>query len=376
MSRGPLGLERAAIPIWLYDYDHHRVVWANEAALEMWRSPSLEELRQRDYSDLSESVRARLARTVDAVRAGSTTRQQITMYPRGVPVTAAVHVSGAELDDGRPGLLFQCVAMDTMPDPELLRGIEAIRHTPMIVVVLDRGGEVLMQNPSALRALGDAPFAAWFADAATAQEVLRVAEGEALRSQALVRTRAGERWYAIDATLVRDPVTGAMAVLVHLLDESARRGAEQRAEAQSHTIDELHRSLETVERQRRQIMSLSAPILTIGRGALAVPIIGALDEQRSADLSDRLLHEVVARGAREVILDLTGTEALDGVSAGYLTRLASALRLLGARTVITGIQAAQAQAVASSGADFSSVVLLGSLSQGIEACLGARARAF
>ena len=43
-------LQRLRTPVWLYDIDQGRVLWANEAALGLWCSDSLEELRQRDMA--------------------------------------------------------------------------------------------------------------------------------------------------------------------------------------------------------------------------------------------------------------------------------------------------------------------------------------
>src|SRR5262249_28762362 len=87
-------LDLVVIPIWVHDYENCRIAWGNQAALEMWRAESREALRQRDVSNLSESMRARLARMMAEVRAGRTVEEQITVYPRGTPTTARVHISG------------------------------------------------------------------------------------------------------------------------------------------------------------------------------------------------------------------------------------------------------------------------------------------
>jgi rsbT co-antagonist protein RsbR len=355
-------LDLVAIPVWLHDYEQCRIAWANQAALEMWRAESREALRHRDVSNLSESMRTRVDRLMRLVREGRTAQEQMTVYPRGNPVTAMVHFSGTELDDGRLGLLMQCVVMDAAPDPYLLRGIEALRHTAAIVILLSGGGEVLMQNPAA--------FQSWFADPGVAETLMQtVAAGEVFQSEAAVLTRAGEHWYSIEARSTTDPATGKAAVLVHAVDETVRRGAERTAKAQAHLIHELQRTLDLVERQRVEIVALSAPILDIRPGAVAVPIIGSLGQERSAELTERLLKAVAARRAHAVILDLTGAVDLDAMSAGHLMKLVRALRLLGARAIITGIQPSSAQVLVRSGADFSGLFLLHSLSEGIRVCL-------
>src|SRR5262245_10720133 len=101
-------LDLVAIPIWVHDYENCLIAWGNQQALEMWRAESRAALRERDVSNLSDSMRARVERMMDEVRAGRSIEEQITMYPRGVPTTARVHVSGISLDDNRLALLMQC----------------------------------------------------------------------------------------------------------------------------------------------------------------------------------------------------------------------------------------------------------------------------
>ena len=58
---------------------------------------------------------------------------------------------------------------------------------------------------------------------------------------------------------------------------------------------------------------------------------------RSAEIADHLLPAIAARGAARVLIDLTGAGALDAGSAAALIRLTRAVRLLGARPILTGI---------------------------------------
>ena len=54
-------LNRLTSAVWIFDIDHSRVAWANEAALTLWRAESLDELVSRDMSvDMSVAVAERL----------------------------------------------------------------------------------------------------------------------------------------------------------------------------------------------------------------------------------------------------------------------------------------------------------------------------
>jgi anti-anti-sigma regulatory factor/PAS domain-containing protein len=361
-------LEASGVPTWVFDPDLFKFQWANDRALELWRSSDRAELLSRDFSDMTVSTRARMKGYVEGFRHGRSAEEQWTLYPRGEPTTLKLYFSGVELDDGRTGVLIQAFEVGAA-DPELLRGIEALRHTSTLVVLLDERGGFLMRNPAALRAFGgDAPFSAWFLDPEVAEAALEAARrGEVFEAEAQVRTLAGARWHAIEARPAVDAVTGAPAVLVHHTDETARRTAERAAESKSGVIEELHRALALVEEQQRQIVALSAPILDVAGGTLAVPIIGALDPRRSVELSERLTAAVVARGAGLVVLDLTGADVLDAASADQLTRMVRAIGLLGARAALTGLSPRVAAVLAERDVDLSGALILRSLRDALSA---------
>ncbi|MCC6555723.1 MAG: hypothetical protein IT372_22405, partial [Polyangiaceae bacterium] len=74
-------------------------------------------------------------------------------------------------------------------EPDLVRSIEALRHTSVKVMLLDAEGSVLLQNPAASRAFGPAaPFADRVEDAALAAELLAgAAAGEVVEREAPAR---------------------------------------------------------------------------------------------------------------------------------------------------------------------------------------------
>jgi hypothetical protein len=41
-------LDELQTSIWIYDIEHFSIVWANQAALKLWDSPSVEALKERD----------------------------------------------------------------------------------------------------------------------------------------------------------------------------------------------------------------------------------------------------------------------------------------------------------------------------------------
>lgn len=96
---------------------------------------------------------------------------------------------------------------------------------------------------------------------------------------------------------------------------------------------------------RALVEQLSTPILEVGPQVLALPIIGNLDRDRAASITDRTLSELARLQARWVILDVTGTSTVNLHTLRHLLSLARATRLLGARCVLCGVQPQVARAM-------------------------------
>ncbi|HNN97610.1 MAG TPA: STAS domain-containing protein, partial [Pseudomonadota bacterium] len=145
--------------------------------------------------------------------------------------------------------------------------------------------------------------------------------------------------------------------------------AQHEAEQKNQLLAEMNEQLTTIQRQNQQIAALSAPLLDVWQGVLAVPLIGNLDSLRVSMIMERLLGAVTERRVKFVILDLTGVDHLDKNDAAQLIRLLSAVRLLGATGVVTGIHPAVAQIVVQLGVDLRSIVTLRSLQEALRFCM-------
>ena len=145
--------------------------------------------------------------------------------------------------------------------------------------------------------------------------------------------------------------------------------AEREAAEKTRLLAELDQKLDVIARQHQQILDLSAPILDIWDGVLLLPLIGRLDGRRVSTITEVLLQAVVARRARNVILDMTSLELLDTANLGYIGTMVQALRLLGVRSIITGIRPAAAQTMVRMGVDLQGVMTVRDLQQGLRACI-------
>ena len=165
---------------------------------------------------------------------------------------------------------------------------------------------------------------------------------------------------------------GLEAELRKIAVEREARIAEAQAEAEqkSGLLAELNEQLATIQRQTQQIVALSAPLLDVWQGVLAVPLSGSLDNLRITEIMERLLGAVSNRGVQFVILDLTGVDNLDTSNAAQLVRLMSALGLLGAKGILTGIHPVVAQTLVRLGVELRNIVTLRSLQEALRYCMG------
>ena len=223
-------LDRLRTPVWVYDFDATRVVWANRSALKVWRADSVEALAERDLSaDMSPSVAARLAQyQFDFERSDTTFSETWTLYPDGRPTTLRVLFSRRRLADGRMGMTCEALAEIT-DTPERLRSAEALLHTAVMITLFDLEGRSLYRNPAARKSRAHAgeTFADRFVDPADHAAVLAALDraGVVVR-QVRVVTASGVRWHEITARRCRDAVSGLPATLVSETDVTAHKAAE------------------------------------------------------------------------------------------------------------------------------------------------------
>jgi anti-anti-sigma regulatory factor len=112
---------------------------------------------------------------------------------------------------------------------------------------------------------------------------------------------------------------------------------------------------ELVKEQVAAIRALSSPLLEVATGLLAVPIIGRLSEERAHDLMHDLLTAIISRSTDRVVLDLTGLDAVDEITAERIASLCKAVALIGASVVISGLRPEVVRTLVAANIDFSAV---------------------
>jgi rsbT co-antagonist protein RsbR len=180
------------------------------------------------------------------------------------------------------------------------------------------------------------------AEAATAvyaamHQVLR--EGTP-RTVSYARSRESDvRFFSTKISALHDP-DGDLAGVTGI-----ERDMTDRVKAEQALADKV----ELIGRQAEAIRAMSTPILEVWEGILALPIIGAVDRSRSAEMTESLLRRITATRARYAILDLTGMDAIDTAAADHFGTIIRAAQLLGTECLVCGIRPAVAQTMTTLG---------------------------
>jgi len=240
-----------------------------------------------------------------------------------------------------------------------------------LLLLVDLEGVVVMANQAAAVRLGCSPAeAVGMRDVFPLDEPARrafvVEEVGRTGTPARFDAARDERWFEVTAYPVRsgDGLPARLAIFGRDVTDQRRAAQEQRR------LQE-----QVIEAQRLAIQEIGTPLVPLTDEAVAIPLIGAIDEVRAAHFVETMLRGVEARGAHIVVVDVTGVSEVDTHVAEVLVRAARAAKLLGAEVIMTGIRPAVAQALVDLGADLGGVVTLASLQDGIAYAVRGKGRA-
>jgi len=118
-------------------------------------------------------------------------------------------------------------------------------------------------------------------------------------------------------------------------------------------------------RQQEDMLELSTPVVKIWDGILALPMIGTLDSARTQVVMESLLQAIVDTSAQIAILDITGVPTVDTLVAQHLLKTVTAIRLMGAECIISGVRPQIAQTIVHLGVDLQGVTTKATLADAL-----------
>ncbi len=145
-------------------------------------------------------------------------------------------------------------------------------------------------------------------------------------------------------TLLLITATGyLLARLVETLDATEQQARNlQTSEAllvqQTRSLEAQTTRLTATETMLRDLVkTLETPIVRLSRTVLLAPLMGTIDAQRAATITQRLLSAATLARSQLVIIDISGVGTVDDATVKALIDTTHALRLVGCRVTLTGI---------------------------------------
>lgn len=250
---------------------------------------------------------------------------------------------------------------------------QAFHNSPLATIEWDASGIVRFWNASAERIFG------WSSQEAVGRNIVQLLvpdiamehvthivdlllSGQATNSRNINITKDRRlitcQWYN---SILRDEQGTVMGALSQTEDISDQlRSEEERAALQEQVI----------QAQAAALRELSTPLIPLADGVVAMPLIGSIDSSRAQQVIENLLIGVAENHASVTILDITGVPVVDTQVANALLQAAQAVKLLGAKVVLTGIRPEVAQTLVGLGVDMSGITTRSTLQSGIAYAFG------
>jgi CheY-like chemotaxis protein len=270
----------------------------------------------------------------------------------------------------------QMPGLDGYETAALVREREQSRHTPIIFLtaINQSDAQVFKGYSSGAVDYMFKPFApevlrakvAVFVDLyRTTQEVKRQAEllrqaNRELEKEIVERQKAEEALQK-----VHDELEARVEKRTAQLASANAELKEQIVERQRAEQERAHLQEEVIGMQTAMLEELSTPLIPLTDKIMIMPLVGTVDAKRAAQVLDVVSQGVVSKGARVVIIDITGVRTVGTHVASALIQSAQAVQLLGAEVVLTGIRSNVARSLVELGVELGGLVTRSKLQSGI-----------
>jgi rsbT co-antagonist protein RsbR len=115
----------------------------------------------------------------------------------------------------------------------------------------------------------------------------------------------------------------------------------------------------------RKINEVSTPVVPLVDNIAVLPLVGAIDCERAIHLLDDLPAKIKKQNVQCLIIDFSGIYNFDEVVVDYLSKVHSVMKLLGVRTIMTGIRPELSLHAINLGVDLFSIQTMATVKQAL-----------
>jgi len=223
-------LELLNTPVWLWDLEAQKIIWANPSSVALWGLKDLKQLMEMDFTN--EPLCQEFREMAERFRLGETVEEEQTFSMSNHPGIVTCQCQGIEIPGFNLAALVEVrQILSSSMDANIHSSIEALQHTPAMVSLHNLNGISIMRNPAAMRSFGypdpNAPDSLY--ERITDPEVMEILtkaieKGDPFTEELLTQTRQGPRWHHFDARIILNE-NNQQVILVNELDVHQRKTA-------------------------------------------------------------------------------------------------------------------------------------------------------
>lgn len=190
-------------PIWVFDVDNKKILWANDKSLHLWEAASIEELLNRDLGqDMSAAANATLLEYQQEFKLNKVIKTWWHFNPKKISKNMLCLFSGIPLDDGRTAMLVEVIA-----DESSLRRDLAFSDCSNLALLFSNNGKFISANDAFASNYGEylVDLSEFIGDINIAQQWLDNAKkNNHFKCNCLCWTGQRHHWFDIEAKWLCD----------------------------------------------------------------------------------------------------------------------------------------------------------------------------
>jgi len=126
------------------------------------------------------------------------------------------------------------------------------------------------------------------------------------------------------------------------------------------------RDITDLRQAEKALSEAITPVMKVWDGILMMPLVGTVDSRRAQVVMETMLTNIMKNRIKVAILDVMGVPIVDSAVAGYLMKVIKATRLMGCKSIISGISPAVAQTMVNLGLELGDATSTTSLADALE----------